>query len=801
MNPIKRIHFNSIWLLLLAYVSGILINAQSSTLLWERYHWLLLSCATATLLLSCITRYIRPATALAILVFTLGAGLYSAGLHPPASTTDLSQLYTKNEVSVYANVLNIDPQPQRWRMDVAIEQITDHHLTTPAQGKLRVQVLAPFTASDTTVDNSRLTILPGDHIVFRAKLYAPRMFDIPAEFNYPRYLAGQGIFTCASIKDSTSIIRLNTQHLSWRQTIERWRCRVGRTVEALFPPEQSAYLLSLTLGQKTRLSTTQREQLAAFGISHLFSISGLHLGLLTAILYQLMNLVYRRSEYLMLKLPAQTAVPALCLPVIIFYLVFTGAAIPTIRAALIVTIGLFALLTQRHTSPLNLLALAAFVILGFDPLALFSASFQLSFAGVGAILFCMPTFYHLLKHRAVRWLLMPAWLTLIATLATTPIALWHFHTLAPAALICNLYTVPIIGLAALPSALLGTALIGIIPSIGFALLQCSSWLINFTLHLSQQIAQGPLSAQMLFLSPVQSALIALCCLTLLSLCSKSWRSCTVIAIASGLIWLSSCWQSATPALQLTALSIGQGDSLLLRLADDKTLLIDGGGFFSPTFDVGKRLLAPALGSMGVNHLDAVVLTHDHPDHRKGLIYILRNFSVDQFWCSIPLPELHYSLQQVIAERAISVRLFTPGWSSIPTGSMTTLDIFAPPGSHNSMNDRSLTLLASHGHDGVLLTGDLEQHGIELLLDHQLPAPVTLLKLPHHGSRRSAPQQLMHRTHPEFAIASVGYGNSYGFPHAEVVSEVDRVGAKLIRTDLDGTVQFSSWGAGWTEDRL
>jgi competence protein ComEC len=710
-------------------------------------------------------------------------------------------LCTKQEVSVYARVLNIDPQPNRWRMDVDIEQITNQHLRTPAQGKLRVQVLAPFTALDEAVDNSRLNILPGDHIVFRAKLYKPRMLDIPAEFNYPRYLAGLGIFTCASIKDSTSIIRLDPQHIGWRQTIERWRCRVGRTVEALFTPEQSAFLLSLTLGQKTRLSSAQREQLAAYGISHLFSISGLHLGLLAGLLYQLINFIYRRSEYLMLKLPAQTAVPMLTLPAIFFYLIFTGAAIPTIRAALIVAIGVLALLTQRHTSPINLLALAAFIILGFDPLALFSASFQLSFAGVGAILFCLPTFHNHCKHRVARWVLLPFWLTLIATLATMPIALWHFHTLALAALICNLFAVPIIGLATLPLALLGTALISTVPSLGFTLLLSSGWLMNFTLQIAQHIAQGPLAVQMLFLSPVQSVLIALCCTTILSLCSKSWRSCTVLACASALLWFSSYWQAVPPALQLTALSIGQGDSLLLRLADKKTFLIDGGGFYSPTFDVGKRLLAPALGYMGINHLDAVILTHDHPDHRKGLIYILRNFSVDQFWCSIPLQELHYSLQQVIAERGISVRLFTPGWSSIPTGSMTTLNIFAPPGSHNSMNDRSLTLLASHGHDGVLLTGDLEQHGIELLLDHQLPAPVTLLKLPHHGSRRSAPQQLMHRTHPEFAIASVGYGNSYGFPHAEVVNEVDRVGAKLIRTDLDGTVQFSSWGAGWTEDRL
>ncbi len=797
MNLSNRFRLNPIWLLLLSYMGSIIITAHTSRDLWGNYCWLLLLLTAITLLASCFTQNIRPAAALAILTLTLGAGHYTAAQSPTTGTTNLSKIH---EVSVQASVIRIDPQPKRWRMDVALEQISDQHLSSPAQGKLRVQVLTPKAVD--TIDNSRSTILPGDHIIFRAKLYQPRLLDLPAEFNYPRYLASRGIFTCAYIKDSDSILKLDApHHISWRQHIERLRSSVGRKIEALLPPEKSAYLLSLTLGQKTRLSTAQREQLATYGISHLFSISGLHLGLLAGILYQLINRLYRRSEYLLLKCPAQTAVPLLSLPVIFFYLLFTGAATPTVRAALIMGFGVLVLLSQRHTSPLNLLALVALIILGFDPLALFSAAFQLSFAGVGAILFCLPAIHPHCHSRAARWFFLPFWLTFIATLATTPIALWHFHTLAPAALVCNLFAVPIIGMCTLPLALTGTVLISFIPSIALPLLQCSSWLINLTLELAQQVAQGTLAAKTLFLSPTQHLLITLCCLTLLCACSKSKHSFSAMMFATMLLWLSSCWQPPPPPLQLTAFSIGQGDSLLLRFTDKKTYLIDGGGFYSPTFDVGQRLLAPALGYLGVHHLDAVILSHDHPDHRKGLIYILRNFAVDQFWCSIPLAQLHYSLQQVIAERSIPVRLFASGWTSVNADTVTTLDVFVPPGINNSMNDRSLALLAHHGHDGVLLTGDLEQYGIEQLLAQPLPAPVTLLKLPHHGSRRSAPHQLLYTTQPQIAVASLGYGNSYGFPHQEVVTEVNNVGAKLIRTDLDGTVQFGSWGKGWAENRL
>lgn len=798
MNLLKHSHLNSIWMLLLSYTGGIIISAHTDATLWINYRWQLVLFTATILLSSCHSQRIRPATALAFLAFILGAGHYTAALHPASDTTDLSQFCTQHEVNIHANVITIDPQPDKWRMDVALEQISDHNMNIPVHGKLRVQVLSHTVD---TFDRSRFNILPGDHIVFRAKLYKPRLLDLPAEFNYPRYLAGNNIFTCATVKDSTSIIHMGSEHSGWRQTIERWRCRVGRAVEGVFTPEQSAYLLSLTLGQKTRLSQAQRQQLAAYGISHLFSISGLHMGLLAWFLYQIINYIYRRSEYLLLRLPAQIAAPFLALPLIFFYLLFSGAAIPTTRAALIVALGVLALFTQRHTSPLNLLAMVALIILGVDPLALFTASFQLSFAGVSAILFFLPRIKQQWQSRATRLVLLPFWLTLIATMATTPIALWHFHTLAPAALVCNLFAIPVIGMCALPLALLGILSIGLPLGISFELLRYSNWLIELTLKVAQQIAQGPLAAKMLFLSPVQYLLIALCCMTILCASSKSKRSCTIMTLASALLWLSSCWQPTPPPLQLTAFSIGQGDAMLLHLGKNKTYLIDGGGFYSPTFDVGQRLLAPALGYLGIHRLDAVILSHDHPDHRKGLIYILRTFNVEQFWCSIPVEELHYTLQQVLAERSIPVTIFAPGWTRVSTEPATTLDIFVPSDQRDNMNDRSLALLAHHDQDGVLLTGDLEQHGIEQLLAQPLPGPVTLLKLPHHGSRRSVPQLLFNTTQPKIAIASAGYGNSYGFPHAEVITEARNHNTELIRTDLDGTMQLSSWGKGWTATKL
>ncbi|OQY17634.1 MAG: DNA internalization-related competence protein ComEC/Rec2 [Desulfobacteraceae bacterium 4572_35.1] len=811
MNIYRHIRHNpsqcNVWVILLSYIAGELLASRWSSGAIDSYihhMWLFPVAALAALAVSCYLKRAKPAIALVFLACSCGFCAYHLALQPPVGTTSLKELKPNEPLNIRATVIRIEPQQNGWRMDVELEQINRDHLWAPAKGKVRIKVLPRNNKKSYKNDNtrrSRLSILPGDHIVFRAKLKQPRTFGMPGEFNYPRYLNALGIFTTGYINDSNTIINLERQKTtSWRYTLERWRTNIGRNVEQLFPPQHSAYLLSLTLGQKSRLSSAQRDQLANCGISHLFSISGLHFGILAWLLYQLITRLYRRSEWLLLKISAQTAGIIISLPFLFIYLLLSGTALPTQRAALMIVAGALALFLRRHTPPITMLALVALIIVILAPLALFSAAFQLSFAGVGAILYFLPALGKHCRSKLACWMLLPFFVTLIATLATTPIALYHFHKLAPAAIICNLFAVPIIGMLTVPLALGGTLLITPLPSCATALLSMASQLINLTINMANHIASGPLAARELFFSPLQHLLIIIGCLALLLLLNCRWRSCSVTLATAVMVWIVICLQPPPAPLELTAFSIGQGDSLLLRLGNKHTFLIDGGGLYSKTFDVGKNLLAPALGHTGIDHFDAIILTHDHPDHRKGLIYILKHFSVDQFWSSIPLSELHYSVQQAVSQQKIKTRLFPQGWSTLPIAGATTLNIFAPQNSNN-MNDRSLTLLASYKNDGILLTGDLESHGIEQLLEQTLPAPVNLLKLPHHGSRRSLPVKLMNTITPQFAIASVGYANRYGFPHVEVVTAVNNVGAQLIRTDRDGTVRFSSHGTGWTQTKL
>ena len=141
-----------------------------------------------------------------------------------------------------------------------------------------------------------------------------------------------------------------------------------------------------------------------------------------------------------------------------------------------------------------------------------------------------------------------------------------------------------------------------------------------------------------------------------------------------------------------------------------------------------------------------------------------------------------------------------GWTDIPVATSNRLHIFTPRQNHNDINERSLAVYARVATDGVLLTGDMGPSGLNQLLEAGLPGPATLLKLPHHGSRRSDPAPALASWTPDIAFVSAGRHNPYRLPHAEVVDYCDRIGLPLLRTDRHGTLVFHATGSGWQTAR-
>ncbi len=736
------------------------------------------------------TRRLAP-WILAAFFLTLGCAQYRLQSTPPADNGYIRAFVGPEPVMVAGRVLSVSSRSlDRSTITLAAQKVgAPNGIIAPVRGRIEMYIEEP--APD---------ILPGDRIRFSARLRAPRDFGTPGEFDFSRHLAYQGIFVTAVIRHADDIVSFGTASASPLQSLEKERARLGRFIDARLDPAAAPFVKALVLGEKGEIPPEQRELLSRGGISHLFSISGLHLALVALLLFSLARFFYRRSETLLLASPPGRPLPALLIPFLLFYLLLTGGALPTWRAFLMALAAAILIFSARRTPPLKLLAAAAFLILLISPLALFEPSFQLSFAGVLGILVLVPRWQKRLAKapRPLRWVA-TLWLaTLAATLTTLPLVLFHFHLLAPAGLLTNLAAVPAVGFLAVPLGLAGGLLFPVSPAAAEVLLRCCGLVIQAALKMVAWIVAIPgLGGWRLFCSPLE---IAGSCL-LIGALFWTGHARRVRLVRGGLLLLAvlfMAWPISPAGMTVTALSVGQGDSFLLSRSGGRHYLIDGGGLRSETFDVGERLVAPALGWLGVRKLEAVVLTHDHPDHRKGLIFILGHFAVKAFWTDIPFDRLDPTLKAVLQARKTPIVRYRPGWTILDDGQNRGLAVFVPPQHGASLNDRSLVLVARRGREGVLLTGDLESAGVRSLVESHPPASfaVTLLKLPHHGSRYSAPAYLLDAFKPALAFVSAGKDNPYHFPHAAVLSALRRRGVPLFRTDLAGTLQFRTRGRGW-----
>ncbi|WP_084211756.1 DNA internalization-related competence protein ComEC/Rec2 [Geoalkalibacter subterraneus] len=727
-------------------------------------------------------------------LFFFAAGLlfYSTSISLPVDPSHLVHHVDGEAANFHGRILEMVHYPDgRGRVDLEIQSLDREGLSQRVHGRMRLFF------GESPEDNRE--ILPGDLVWLRTRMRHPALFGSPGEFNYPRYLCAHKIFVTGYLK-SLRDMAVAPRDVPWYSADFFRRLRFN-LASVIFRQDDahSALTAALLVGDKSRLLPAQRETLARGGISHLFSISGLHLGLVAGYGYSLLLLGWRRSERLLLHFPPRRYLPLALIPLLLFYVMVTGGALPTLRAFFMAFVGILLWLSGWRTRPLNLVWAAAFIFLLIQPLLIFDVSFQLSFAAVTAIVACVGRWSSFCRDypRCLRWFCLLGVTTLVASLATLPLVLANFHLLAPAGLLTNFVAVPAIALLALPLGLVAMAFLPLWPTAAQWLLSVVHPVLGMVQDATAWMIARPIfGGWRLFLSPWQTLGIALVVLVLmLPLRFRCGWVARIVTIGLCLVFfLWSLFPSGdTRRLTVTAVSVGQGDATLLSFGGTRHILVDGGGLYSDNFDVGERLVAPALGHIGVRRLDAVVLTHDHPDHRKGLVFILENFEVDQFWTTSTTDLSASPLGAVLARRGIPVRHFEPGWTAVDRFAPYRLNIFQPPLHLKAENDRSLVIQAELDEKGVLLTGDLERAGVEQLLLHPPLGEVCLLKMPHHGSAGSSPGKLIDHVQPEMAFVSAGRENVYRLPAAEVLEVLRASGIPLLRTDTQGTLRWSTDG--------
>src|SRR5438105_2786687 len=472
----------------------------------------------------------------------------------------------------------------------------------------------------------------------------------------------------------------------------------------------------------------------------------------------------------------------------------------------------------RRTDGLSMLCMAACTCALIDPASTHDLALQLSVAGVAGMLVLSDPLRDLLPRplpltgwpaRAVEWFLGLGCATAAATLFTAPLIAAAFHRVSLATVAAN--TVGLApGLLAIPLASLAVPAQAISPPLALPLFWAADHLAGVTLLAARLFAALPYARVAVAAPAAWTALLWWAGALLLAGVpgplgpgSRAGRPAPRTRLGRAAVPLAAllCLGGARAAaarlsgeLRVTFLAVGQGDAAVLQLPGGGALLVDGGGdlrgLAPPGADVGTGTVLPALAELGVSRLDAVVLTHPHPDHAGGLFAVLDRVPVGELWMTgEPGPgSLGDLLRAKARERSVPVRV--PGPETRTMGGARVEVLRSGWSAARSTNDNSIVLRVVHGTVSILLAGDVEALAEAELAQSGLDLRSDLLKAGHHGSRTSTTDAFLRAVHPSHVVFSVGAHNPFGFPHLEVADRVRSSGAAGWRTDRGAVTAVS-----------
>jgi competence protein ComEC len=492
--------------------------------------------------------------------------------------------------------------------------------------------------------------------------------------------------------------------------------------------------------------------------------------------------------------------------------------LPALRATLMLAFFTLALVVQREKDLLNSLLLAALLILSFHPEALFAASFQLSFIGVVALVWILPMLpvvrilqpqdgqderLRRLGYRLYQFICA----SLILSLFTAPVVLYHFHRLTPLGMITNLLAVPLVGFFVLPAGLSALCLLPVSTLLAGFLLTLGTLGLKLLVLLTAKF--GGLSWATFWPGTPRAWQVGLAYILLLVPFTKTSRWLRTSLITVCCLALVGSWLipyhilSTQSHLRVTYLDVGQSNSAVVELPGRGAMLIDGGGFYGGSFDVGQHVVAPYLWHRRIRRLDVVVLSHAHPDHFKGLSFVATHFPIKQFWS----PDVSTSNPNFadLMKRLAQKNVVCLGPQELPTSQNikgVVVQILHPPADFHpghkittsrELNNLSLVVRLSYKEVSFLFPGDIEKEVEYRLANQPLLEPVDVLLVPHHGSRTSSTLRFLHRLQPRIAVFSVGFGNPFHLPARRVRERYRALGTKTYRTDHHGAVTIRTDG--------
>ncbi|MSQ54411.1 MAG: DNA internalization-related competence protein ComEC/Rec2 [Betaproteobacteria bacterium] len=617
---------------------------------------------------------------------------------------------------------------------------------------------------------------PGERWMFTVRLRRPHGTLNPHGFDYEAWLLERGIGATGYVRPRGEPRRLGMRN-SALDRVEQAREAVRERFRAALGDSPAAgILVALAVGDQRSIPAEQWKLFNRTGVTHLMSISGLHVTLVSGLAAWLAAFGWRRSSRLCLALPSRQAAALAAILAAFAYTLLAGFAVPAQRTFYMVTVVALALWAGRISSSSRVLALALGAVLLADPWAVLSPGFWLSFGAV-ALIFFGAAGWTSRPTRVAQWV-GTQW---AVTVGLAPAALFLFSQVSVVGPLANAIAIPVVSAVVTPLALLAALVPLELP------LMAAEWLTRWLLVFLEWCAALPAAVWQQHTPPLWAVVLAVAG-TLWLLLPRGFPSRWAgLALMLPVFTLPPQTPPQGEAW-VTTLDVGQGLAVVVRTAS-RTLLYDAGPMLGTDSDAGERIVVPYLNASGVARIDAMVVTHNDLDHTGGAISVLDSFEVGDFRSSL--------------QAGHPVLSFAPGSQPCRAGTAWEWDgvrfeVLYPAARDSAaarrVNDLSCVLRVTAGTHRMLLTGDIERPA-ELALAQRGGIGSQALLAPHHGSRTSSSAEFLAAVQPELVVIPVGYRSRFGHPHRDVLARYGALGARIRRTDLDGAVTVRLGGAG------
>jgi competence protein ComEC len=704
---------------------------------------------------------------LVIIVACLAAGFAWAALRADWRLADeLGRDWEGRDVEVVGVVAEL-PQAfargQRFAFDI------EHVTTAGAQLPERV-MLSWYQGEHDGEQHAAAALHPGERWRLTLRLKRPHGNANPHAFDYEAWLLERGIRATGYVRSKADNRRLDELVPHPGYLVERLRDAVRTRFLATLPDaDYAGILVALVVGDQRAIDGDYWRVFSRTGTTHLMSISGLHVTMVAALAGWCVGWLWRRHPRLVLQLPAQRVAVLAGWAAALAYALLSGFSVPAQRTAYMLSVAALALLCGRRTAASRTLALALLAVLIVDPWSVLAAGFWLSFGAVALL-------FYVASGRLAET---PGWRGGLArwgiaqwavTVGSLPLLLLFFQQFSLVSPLANALAIPAISFVVTPLALLAAAL----PIPG--LLDLDHWLLGWVMQLLVILADFPVATlpapRPWVLLP---ALVGVGWLLLPRGFPARWLGLAL------LVPLAVAMPARPPAGEatVTVLDVGQGLAVVVQTAT-RTLLYDTGPLYSAESDAGQRVVLPYLRAIGVDRLDALVVTHGDSDHSGGAASVLASVPVGRVLSS--LPELGGDFCRA-GERW--------EWDGVrfsilyPAGEPS-------PGERVKPNHLSCVLRVEAGGQSILLTSDIEAADEASLLAADAAALRSdVLVVPHHGSRTSSTPAFIAAVGAGQLIYPVGYRNRFGHPRADVVARYGDTPS--WRSDRDGALSVRLGG--------